>query len=148
MAGTIEIFDLNERGSALIDLPEILTVLEPEAQNLAWSILDLEATGDPGALGTTIFELEQRVANAPHGLILDWKDLNKITGALDQIIEGTIVGCQDPERLTQINLQSDLRASCDLVIEAIDSSLWKIFSRDDGVLQKLKSAFRDVKETS
>jgi len=142
-ASSIEIFDLNERGSALIDLPAILTLLESEGQNFTWSILDLQATGDPR--GTTILELEQRVANAPHGLILDWKGLNELARELDQIIDGTIVGCRNRDALTQISLQSDLPSTCDIVIESIDSSLWKVFSRDDGILQKLKSGFGDVK---
>lgn len=145
MPGTIEIFDLDERGSTIVDLPDILAVLEPGGQHLTWSILDLEATGDVSRFGTTIRDLEQWVANAPNGLVMDWKGLNELTGELDQIIDGTIVGCRNADALTQINLQSDLPSTCDIVIESIDSSLWKIFSRDDGVLQKLKSAFREVK---
>jgi hypothetical protein len=145
MAGTIEIFDLDQRDSAIVGLAEILAVLEPEGPNLNWSILDLEGTGDPSRLGTNMLDLEQRVANAPNGLILEWKDLKQLAGALDQIIEGTIVGCRNPEVLTQIHLQSDLPSTCDIVIEAIDSSLWKVYSRDDRILQRLKSAFRDVK---
>ena len=145
MVGTLEIFDLDERGSAIIGLPEILEALEPEGQHLVWSMLDLEGTADPSRLGMNMLDLEQQVAKSPNGLILEWKDLKQLAKRLDQIIEGTIVGCRNPDVLTQINLQSDLRSACDIVIQAIDSSLWKIYSRDDGILQRLKLSFREVK---
>lgn len=73
------------------------------------------------------------------------EDLKQLAGALDQIIEGTLAGCRNPDVLNQISLHSNLQSTCDIVIEVIDSSLWRIYSRDDGILQKLKSAFRDVK---
>lgn len=142
MAGTIEIFD--KRDSAIIDLPDILAALEPEGQNLRWSILDLEARGDLSRLGTTMQNLEQQIENAPNGLILEWKDLKQLAGEFDQIINGTLAGCRNPEVLNQINIE-DLQSACDIVIQAIDSSLWSVYSRDDGILQKLRSAFREVK---
>lgn len=146
MAGTIEIFD--KRDSAIIDLRDILSALEPEGQNLRWSVLDLEATGDVSRLGTTMLDLEQQVKNAPNGLILEWKDLKQLAGEIDQIINGTVAGCQDPDVLNHLNVQGSLRSTCDIVIEAIDSSLWRVYSSDDGILQKLKSAFRDVKDVN
>ncbi len=145
MAGAVEIFDLDPRDSAIVGLHDILVALEAEGQNLRWSILDLEAVGDLSRSGTTTLDLEQQVKRAPNGLILEWKDLKQLAWALDQVIEGTLAGCGTPDALNKITLQSDLKATCDIVIEAIDSTLWRVYSRDDGILQKLKAAFRNVK---
>lgn len=144
MAGIIEIKDKDAQGGLAVELTHILEVLVPEGCQLLWAILDLEATGDLGD-GKNMLDLEQEVEQSPTGLLMSWDELVSLACAFFQVINTVIVGCKDATAVPKLHPEENLYTSNDIVLEAIDSSLWRVYARDDKVLRRLQRAFRDVK---
>ena len=145
MAGTIEIRDKDVNGVVTVELRDLLPFFEAEGQKLIWSIIDLEAIGDLSSIGKTMLGLEQEVKQSPHGLFLEWSELKALAEKFEQIMDLTLVGCQSQEYICPLIPKGDLRGSCEIVIEAIDSSLWSVYARDEEVIQRLTAAFQEVK---
>ena len=145
MASIIEIKDRDAQGILAVDLPDLLDLLKPEGATLTWAILDLEATGDLGS-GRGILDLEQKISRSPTGLAMTWDDLRSLAQAFHQVINATVVACQNLASVpTLVRGDSDsLYNSCEIVLEAIDSSLWRVYSKRPEVIRRLQASFRDV----
>lgn len=143
MAGIIEIKDRDAQGGLTVELTHILNLLAPEGRPLSWAILDLEATGDLGG-GKDMLDLEQEIEQSPTGLLMSWDELVSLARAFFQVINTVIVGCKDAASVPKLHPEENLYASSEIVLEAIDSSLWRVYARDDKVLRRLQKAFRDV----
>lgn len=143
MGNIIEIKDHDANGILTVDLKSILQPLSPEADELTWSILDLEATGEL-VNGKNMLDLEQEIRSSPNGLIISWNDLLALANSLDQVINATIVACKDPTAIPGLGLLEYLCETCEIVLQAIDSSLWCVYARDDAVIDRFATAFHDV----
>ncbi len=115
------------------ELAYLLGLLAPWGQRLTWAILDLEAIGELSE-GTNILDLERQVAELPTGIVLDWDALVALAADFSQVINAEIVGCSDAGSIPPLAPRIDLAASGEIVVEAIDSSLWRVTARDDQVL--------------
>lgn len=145
MTGKVEIKDEDHGYGCLeVELMDILRLLEQEGQDLTWSILELEATGDADKLGKNMLDIEQEVDCSPQGLIVSWRELVRLANAFHQVINAVIVGSKRTALLTRSTTMSDLYISSELIVEAIDSSIWSVYAKEDVVLQRLQAAFRDV----
>ena len=145
MASIIEIKDSDLQGVLAVDLLQLLDLLKEEGSKLTWAILDLEATGDLGN-GRRILDMEQEIRSSASGLVMTWDALRSLARAFDQVLNATIVGCQDLASAPRF-LPGDsgsLYNSCEIVLEAIDSSLWRIYSKSPEVIRRLQASFRDV----
>lgn len=122
-----------------VPLGELLRPLEPDASRLSWSILELEATGDLSSRGGML-GFEERVYASPRGVQLTWPELNELAQQLVQVINGVLVGyaagTPAPERMAP----AQLRETCELVLEAHDSTVWWLSARDDAVVQRVMNA--------
>jgi hypothetical protein len=127
----------NTEGILDVDLIDILNVIEPEGAILIWTLFDLEATGDLGH-GNNILDLEQEVRESPGGLSLNWNDLVSLARRLSQVINAILAGSMVPIPAAAVN---DLYAQSQIVIEAIDSSLWRVYARSDALIERLKKCF-------
>lgn len=162
MAGMVEIHDArvvdtpgnpppHPRGTVLaFDLTDLLMLVAPEGQHLTWSILDLWATvREPKPLpeGKDYLDLEAEIARSPKGLIVEWNQLIALAEAFLQVIDGVFVGCTSvdliPPRTNRLTVED--YAACELVLEALDSTLWTVYARDDAVVHRIRSVFRDVR---
>ncbi len=143
MAGIIEIKDKNAKRILTVELAHILDSLEPEGHHLSWTILDLEATGDLGD-GKNMLDLEQEIQQSPQGLHLSWDQLISFSRCFFQVINAVIVGGKDSTTVPILQPGGDLYQGSEIVVEAIDSSLWRIYARDEEVLQRFQRTFRDV----
>jgi len=143
MAEMIEIKDKNATGILAVELTHILDLLSPEGHNFSWVILDLEATGNLGD-GKNILDLEQEIQQSPKGLLVSWDKLISLSRCFFQVINAVIVGCKDSTSVPRLQPGEDFYKSSEIVLEAIDSSLWRIYVRDDGVLKRFQKTFRDV----
>ncbi len=64
----------------------------------------------------------------------------------DQVINTTIVGCQEIAKIPSLKPDSNLDTSCEIVLELIDSSVWRIYTKDQKLLQHLQQKFTNLRE--
>jgi hypothetical protein len=88
--------------------------------------------------GNNILDLEQEVSESPSGLCLNWNDLVSLARRLFQVINALLSGSSAPIGAAAV---SDLYAHSEIVLEAIDSSLWRVYARSDAIIEELKKAF-------
>ena len=144
MAGIVEVRDSDSRGFLTVELRDFLQVVEPEGRDLIWSILDLEARSDPDKFKGDLLEVEQQVKQSPQGLIFSWDELVAFANALIEVLDAVIVGCKDKKLIPRLIPGDGVFAQCEIGIEAVDSSLWRVYTRDDELLQRVQTAFHDV----
>lgn len=90
-----------------------------------------------------VVALEQQVASSPTGLELTIAELWTLADRLAQIIDGIFVGYRgDPPKRSN----ADLRSSAEVVIEPIDSTLWRIYARNGVELDRLRRDFSGARE--
>jgi hypothetical protein len=144
MPSIIEIKDEDNRGSLAVALIDLLDLLKREGHQLTWSILELEATGDPNRLPRDMLDLEQEVEQSPNGVIMSWEELVILATAFCEVLNAVIVGCKDATLIPHLQPNADLYTPCEIVLEAIDSTLWRVYARDDQIIQRLQTTFRNV----
>jgi hypothetical protein len=147
MPGTTEIRDHDVKGFLEVDLQEVLSAVEAADSHLIWSILDLDSTAEPGKLKRDLSKLEADIQRSSQGLILTWDELVSLANSLSEVRDAIIVGCRTRELIPALPT-TDLYSPCDVVIEAVDSAFWRIYAKDDRLLQKLARTFRDVDVTN
>lgn len=144
MSGMVEIKDQDEQGILAVGLIDLLSLIKPNGQQLIWAILDLKAAG--GVRGKGMLALEKEIKQSPKGLTFNWDGLVTVARSCDQIINATIVGCRDIAAIPELKLgsESDTYTPSEFVLEAIDSSLWCVYAKDDKVLHRLQKEFHAV----
>jgi hypothetical protein len=145
MPSIIEIRDKNEPGIPDANLSQVLGLLTREGPSLSWSILDLYAVGDLGE-GFGMLDLEEKIQASPEGVALPWEIIFDLSHKFRDIYDLVLVGYHDPyvPKLGPDNPMSHLYENCEIVIERFDSTYWRIFARDDDVVDKLKKSFTDT----
>lgn len=130
----IEIWD----GPA-VQLGDLLDAIRT-TNELSWSIMEFWGVARDDQ--TDVVALEREAADSPAGLRLSAKQLREFAAQLLQLIDGIVVGYRNgpPTRS-----DPDLRASSEVVIEAIDSTLWRIFARESSVVDGLRCNYDDVR---
>ena len=115
----------------------LTTILESvRLSNLHWSILHIWATSKENS-ELDIFALENKT-KTEFGFQLSWENLLSLSKQIDQINECTIVGVSSHGLLPERGLPlENLKASCDVVIEAVDSTNWEISVKDANLSRKL-----------
>lgn len=131
---------LEIRHEPTVHLRGLLELIQGETV-LRWSILELWATAEDGTID--LVAIERLAAASPTGLMVDDSELRQIAGGLSQVIDGILVGFRgDPP----LRFATDLRPCADVVIEAIDSTYWRVHARDDTALDRIRHAGWRVRE--
>ncbi|MCW3013026.1 MAG: hypothetical protein JWO02_118 [Solirubrobacterales bacterium] len=130
----IEIWD-----GPTVQLGDLLDAI-PAIDVLGWSVM--EFWGVARNDDTDVVALEQEAADSPTGLNLSANKLREFAAQLLQLVDGIIVGYrEDPPT----RADPDLRTSSEVVIEAIDSTLWRVYARDRTITDRLQSNCDDVR---
>jgi hypothetical protein len=142
MAGIVEIRDTRQESPngpqiLAVTLTDLLKCIAPEGRKLTWTILDLEAVGELSD-GRNMLDLEDQIEALPNGLIVSWEALLDLAQSLHQVTNCLLAGVRDPSAVAQIRRERSPVGASDLVLEAIDSSLWSVYARDDRVLTLLR----------
>jgi hypothetical protein len=148
MPMAIEIRDVNNEGFLTFDLFDLLEQLRPEAEILNWHILDLEATGNLGP-EINMLDFESSIAQSRDGVRFTWEQLVDLSRKLFQIMNLVLVGQKNSHM--EISLMIDkkkLYESSEIVIEAIDSSLWLVYAKKDEIIHRLQLKFKQTFEVS
>jgi hypothetical protein len=130
-------------GSRFIADPwEIFDPLRPEAEELTWVLWgETWLTAKPDS-DLNVLELEERVQSMPRGVVMDWPAMSELLSNLNQVIDGTFIGCRDPDAVpTYPGTGLDkVHRNQDLVVTADDSSFWWV-SGETSVTAPLRHAF-------
>ena len=139
MSNVTEIKYQNSQNTSTVELIDLLNLIESnKQQQLIWSILDLEAVGDITTICERgILDLEANIKFLPQGLILSWQMLVQLAQKFDQVINTVIVGCQKVSKIPSLEPNVNLDAPCEIVLELIDSSVWRIYTKDKLIPVKL-----------
>lgn len=130
----IEIWD----GPA-VQLGDLLDAI-PDADELVWSVMELWAVARDD--NTDFVTIERKAAESPTGLRLSTSELRELAARQMQLIDGIVVGYRDDPPTRS---DADLRASSEVVIEALDSTLWRISTRDRAVIDAVRRNYHDVR---
>jgi hypothetical protein len=133
----IEIWDRSR-----IELADLLDAI-PTTDELSWSIMEMWGVARDDE--TDLVQLERQAADSPTGLELSAIRLRTLAAQLRQFVDGIIVGYRgDPPTRSD----ADLRTRSEVVIEAIDSTLWRVYARDPAVTDRLQSSYPDVRKVA
>lgn len=130
----IEIWD----GPA-VQLSDLLDAI-PAIDKLTWSIMEFWGVARDDE--TDLVAIEQEAARSPTGIKLSAGQMRDLASKLLQLADGVVVGYSEAPP-TRSDL--DLRASSEVVIEAIDSTLWRVYARDRVVTDVLRGNYDDVR---
>lgn len=142
MPELIEIHDTTEAGYLAFDLIDILPLLGDNCSSLIWSILDLEVRSKAN-VGLNVPELERKCRETPRGLIVTWDELRRLASKFKQTIDGVFVGCLERTMVPRLDRQETWHDLCEVVIEAIDSTSWRIYAKDGRLLDNVKGRFHE-----
>lgn len=125
-----------------VELPDILIEI-PDGNSLYWSVLYLYATGSLGE-NQSIPALEEQIRKSEKGLCISWDELNNLSKKFWDLIDITIIGCQDKSLLKRYDDDQKMRETCNVVIEMIDSGYWEVFAKDEKLIKKLCQKYKDI----
>ena len=143
----VEIRDRNERGVLTVELKDLLACFAHEGPNLIWSIQDLEAVGDPEKLKIDVLEIEKQAKESSQGCVLRWEELVELANALTDVWNAWIVACSYGAPIPKAIYKSEKVDQCEAVIEAVDSSCWRVYARNQAIIQRIATKFHDVRVT-
>jgi hypothetical protein len=138
----IRILDKKDR-IVTTELSDILQEIT-EGDQFEWSILYLQTTGNLGE-GKSIPEFERQIIDSEKGFFIIWKDLNDLSHKFWDLMDIIIIGCKDRKLLRRYKNDQEMYETCDIVIEMVDSGYWEVFSKDDGLINRLAGKFKEIK---
>ena len=139
----IRISDEEENGIIAVHLPHILVEIN-DADSFYWSILHIYAH-EYLRIDQEFLNLVESINDSPKGISVTWEELNMFSKSFHQIFDTTIIGCKDKNLLHRYNDDREMHETCDITIEMIDCGYWEVFSKDDQLITKLASKFKDIK---
>jgi hypothetical protein len=142
---TIEIFD-RDQGGTFPDLKDLLSVIEPFGSNLDWYLVEFEPWLLAGAEGSTsappewVVDLSDAVRKDSTGHKLDWVGLNSLAKYIGQIENILLLATSKraPSPRVPIDLNSPEWL---IVLQAIDATFWAVTSRNEALLDAIRSRF-------
>lgn len=143
MSRIIEIKDKDSNGVLNFDLTDILKTITGLNLNLKWIILELEAKAVPNS-DLDVLKLEEKINNSKRGLELSWAELTNLSQKFLQVINTTIIGANNAQVIPYFDSKTDLKLYSEIYIQAIDSSVWRVFSNEPRVIENIFLIFRDI----
>lgn len=131
-------------GGVLVSLSAVLAPLRPEADALNWSVLDLREVVPAGDESTAERAIAE-VARSPRGWAgLNFSELVAFANGIRQVVDGLFVGIKpNAQPPTRADDDSTLLARSEVLVAAVDSSLWLV-SAPDELLTRMTTSFAQV----
>lgn len=131
----IEIFDKDSRNTLLPSLKDMLLLLPEHKEELVWSILEAEVIRK--ANGTVnVSELEDQVYS--------WTDIIRIADEFFQEINIIVVACKEERLIPRPGEDEDYYSPCEIVIEGVDTTLWRVYARNAQDLEQIRKTYCKV----
>jgi|SRR5579864_1818151 len=147
---TIEIYDEDEHGILAFDLAKLLEVVEPFGIALEWYFLEFEPVDLTGPNGSSdipppwVSELYQRLRKEPNSVKVEWEMLKQFACHVKQTMDATLIGVfpGTPQPIAPLNVDNP---QYEIVIQCIDTSLWALTCRNQELIGRIRSSFRETK---
>lgn len=139
----VEIDDAVE-GVLTVSLVDLVATLDPWGSRCRWHILHLWATGRLEG-DRSILEFEKSISSSRSGLEVSWDELVGLAGRFDQVIDAVFVGDESPRPVCRTADDLVLYRKHDLVIEAFDSTYWRVVSRWREPLDAVEKTYRSTR---
>lgn len=124
------------------DLRDLLQVLKPWGEELIWIVRHFDGRGP--AL--------RRLADAQplrdSELRLSWIELQQFATDVEQTYDGVFAGMQDPSLLPPGQLDVVGWAETDIIIEAWDSTYWRVYSSNMAIIEALEKRFSSTQRST
>jgi hypothetical protein len=108
-----------------VHLPDILDLFVTEVKNSQWKIFVEDCLGDTA---------EQLWAISDSKTVISGQKLRELASGVYQIIDGEFTGCHSEEQDAWI------------VIRAVDSSWYDVYSRDEYVVERIRQRYKVVSD--
>lgn len=122
----VTIGGLNKQNVLTIDLIDVLRLLENEVLETQWTLSGVEALGGEAA------EELHRLSDAQARV--SGRKLIELATDVSQVVDGEFRGFRNQDRNPWI------------IIRAIDSSAYDVFTEDEALLERLRNRFSNVNE--
>jgi len=161
MPMVLKISDNDGRGVLAFDLKHLLPLVATVGADLSWHVIPAgEMTWLLGELKSlkAIKEFTSKVEDSDIGVQLTWQDLGALADSINQCIWATFVGVlpETPWPGVADMFADDSRyvdraaprfyTGVEVAIQAVDSSYWLLYVRDDVVRERIRAMFEDVEE--
>jgi hypothetical protein len=114
------------------DLQEVMAAVG-EHPDLDWILRNADFNCDVTPVWPDGWHWVEQHADGPRGLPITWAEMKRLGEICDQIIDGTFTGY-------------DHVGAPRLQLAVMDSSYWILWSSDDAVLERVRTAFHGVEE--
>lgn len=138
----IRILDKKNRIVA-VELPDILEEID-NGPSFNWSILYIDALGEFVDRKSILYFTEE-INKSKIGFYIKWDELNIVSKTLYEVIDILVIGCKDESNLHRYEEERKMYETCDIVIEMIDSNFWQVFSKDERLINRIATKFKDIK---
>ncbi|MDP5142144.1 hypothetical protein ORJ00_05275 [Rheinheimera baltica] len=119
---TIESNNMFRPDGTRVQLIDWLNGIEPN--NLNWSVLDFNGIGQaPNDL--SMDEFEDAIRSDSTGFKMSWDELIVFAQSLEQTIECLIIALDPNVEFVGEDLAKDDFSSCEIIIQAFDSTEWR-----------------------
>jgi len=128
-----------------VSLKDIFTTIRSYVAGWDWHILHLWGVGElPGR--RTIGDYEELAGASPlRGARISEAEIRVLATHAEQIIDMVLVGNANACDVQKRSSDRDLYQENDLVIEANDSSYWRVVSQKPEIINALRKRFTDVR---
>ena len=136
----LEIFDTDEHGKLAASLTDMLRHADPPASRLTWTLRYIEARDDVSAAWPAgLKDLEAQASARKFGLELSWEQLTSLAAVLHAPVDVRLDGWKRAPR------PGDAPGELVIRIEVLDSTLFRVASRERAVLTRLERRFKDTR---
>lgn len=128
--------------------PTLSDILEEvvDGDSYFWSILYIDGMTLPEQ-GCPLSQLEEKINQPKNGYSIKWKELILFQIVFHQMYDVLVLGdkdCNVLKSFSRYDSEDLMYESCDFVIELIDCTYWKIYSKDCEFIKRLRKKFREV----
>ena len=136
----LEIFDTDEHGKLAGSLADMLRLADPPASRLEWTLRYIEARDDvSSAWPAGLKDLEVQASARKLGLELSWEQLTSLAAVLHAPVDVRLDGW------ARVPRPGDAPGELAIRIEVLDSTLFRVASRERAVLTRIERRFKDTR---
>jgi hypothetical protein len=116
--------------------------MEKFCKSYEWAILDIYLTSKYGSQ-LNVLELEDKVNNNDILFVLSFEELKHLAAKFNQLLDGKILGSKIKFPRKDYS-KKYLELNADIIIEAVDSSYWTVYSKNKELITILENIFKNT----
>jgi hypothetical protein len=162
MPGLIRVGANHESNSLEFDIAELVALVGEAGVrwlwnvNLEWAILMDEQESQPHPL--IVRKVFDQTKTTKKSVTMSWEEMRALAASIRQTIWGDYIACEKAEYFTRLSalylnddgynyidrVHENFYTLTEIVFQAVDSSFWLIYVKDDTLLERIATAFQNV----